>query len=234
MKLHRFYITGTDLGKQESFVLDDKELIHQLLNVFRFKSGQEIILFNGDGFDYLCQIRVDGHHLHAEVKNKIENNIKPKIEITLCLSLIKKNNFELVVQKATELGVSKIVPIISERSEKKGINEERIRKIMKEATEQSGRDKLPILGTVVSLKNTLSEKSEKVLVFDPIGKPFHEGRACPHISCGVMSFFIGPEGGWSPKEIEMFKQEKIEIFSLGEGILKSETAAIAALAILLL
>lgn len=233
MKLHRFYTT--EIG-----ILKDPDLVHQLLNVLRFKSGQEIILFNGDGFNYNVVLKniVDGHlprnkKIEIEIKNKIENKIKQKREIILFQSLIKKDNFELIVEKVTELGVSKIVPIISERSEKKGINMQRVNKIATEATEQSGRNNVPRITGIVSLSDCLQNLSISATCFHPQGKPFHDGNMSRVLlGNSSLAIFIGPEGGWTDQEIEMFKENRVEILSLGDGILRSETAAISALALL--
>ena len=102
---------------------------------FDLRSVRKVALFDGDGFDYLSSIKniVDGHHPHKrelkfEIENRIENPNLQIRELTLFQSIVKKDNFEFIVQKVTELGVSRIVPILSERSEKKAINEERLKK----------------------------------------------------------------------------------------------------------
>ncbi len=133
---------------------------------------------------------------------------------------------EWVVEKATELGVSKIVPIISERSEKKDLNMERIRKIIVEASEQCGRADVPVLGSVMTLEECIMEVEEEKIVFDITGE--HFSSSLIHNTCPV-SIFIGPEGGWTEKELELFKQKGAKIFSLGPLTLRAETASIVAL-----
>jgi 16S rRNA (uracil1498-N3)-methyltransferase len=138
MRLHRFYIEQK-VGEEKVITLTDSSLIHQILNVFRLRSGSEIIIFDGSGFEYVSQIiSISKKELKLEIISSSTRAEETK-KVSLYLALIKKGNFELAVEKATELGVTDIHPIISERSEKKGINMERLQKIVKEASEQSGR-----------------------------------------------------------------------------------------------
>ena len=116
MRLHRFYVK-TPISESR-FDVSDRDLIHQWRTVFRYNVGSQVILFDGNGIDYLCII-TSLRNLGAtvEVVEKMQNISKPKINLWLCVGLIKKDNFELVVEKATELGVTHIVPVLCERSE---------------------------------------------------------------------------------------------------------------------
>jgi 16S rRNA (uracil1498-N3)-methyltransferase len=152
MKIHRFY-NKQPLG-EENIKLEsknNKELLHQFFTVLKFKIDEEIILFNNDlnnlknNFDYIYKIKnINKNICELELINTKENlsQIKEiKKDIVLCQTLIKKDNFDFVLQKCTELGVLKFIPIISERVEKKNIlsfNKERSEKIIIEACEQSG------------------------------------------------------------------------------------------------
>src|SRR3989344_1191072 len=154
-----------------------------------------------------------------------------KIKILLCQAVIKKDNFEWIVQKCTELGVEEFVPLIAERSEKKNLNIERLRVIGKEAAEQSGRAFITKIHEPVTLEDALAGTKNDSIVFDASGSPLHNSSAIIHNSCSV---FIGPEGGWSERELELFKQRGVKIFSLGNATLRAETAAISASALMLL
>jgi len=204
--------------------------------------GSEVILFDGSGMEFDVVIEKLSNREAAIRLVSERKGIVPKSpstgsgrDITLYISLIKKDKLEWVVEKATELGVSKIVPIISERSEKKGFNLERARKIAIEASEQCGRADVPEIGEVVSLDETL-EKAENVVVFDSSGTPpaSQSLGTLPLIKVredgNPTSIFIGPEGGWSEKEMERFKDSNMEILSLGKLTLRAETAAVVALA----
>ena len=149
------------------------------------------------------------------------------------MSLVKKDIFEWIAQKATERGVSDIIPIIADRSEKKNLNTERLQKIIIEAAEQSGRSSLPVLHEICELDEVLGD-SEKIwgndstlLVFDITAEKFSI-EDVRHTQKIVV--FIGPEGGWTPAEIETFKNTDIAIRSLGPQVLRAETAVVAALA----
>jgi len=152
MKIHRFY-TKQPLVEDNIKIENksDKELLHQFFIVLKFKINEEIILFNNElkssknNFDYIYKIKnINKTICELELINTKESlsQIKEtKKEIILCQSLIKKDNFDLILQKCTELGVSTFIPIISERVEKKNIlsfNKERSEKVVIEACEQSG------------------------------------------------------------------------------------------------
>lgn len=125
MRLQRFYIEekipySEKTGKGErGITLTDSELIHQMVNVFRFEIGDKVILFNGSGFEYEAEI-ISLNKKAVEVKIlKSSQGILVTKNVSLYLSLIKKNNFDWAAEKCTEIGVSEIHPLISERSEKK-------------------------------------------------------------------------------------------------------------------
>lgn len=230
MRLHRFLIERK-IPEGGEVMIDDKDLIHQWGKVFRLKAGDRVILFDGIGFDYVSEIvSLDKNKGILKVVEKIKNENIPKKEIHLFQSIIKKDKFEWVIEKGTELGVSYFHPIISERSEKKNINFERARKIIKEASEQSGRGSLPTLKELVDFKESLNNNFPSV-AFHPIGDKFNKNDFEKEKVIGV---FIGPEGGWSDRELEVFKEKGVKILSLGTQILRAETAAIAVSSLLLL
>jgi 16S rRNA (uracil1498-N3)-methyltransferase len=163
------------------------------------------------------------------------------------MALIKKDNFEWVLEKCTELGVSRFVPIMAERSEKKNIDIERAKRIIKEACEQCGRGDLPELLEIKNLDEILSE--ENLITFDGDGeklqsRKFSEVLGFPDVAYDAtsgqtirklpaLSLLIGPEGGWSDRELAKFKEKNMPIYSLGNLTLRAETAAIVAAALLL-
>ena len=160
MKIQRFFFRLAPLAQDESLgnkiIVDDKDLIHQWQNVFRMKVGDEIILLDNSGYEYPAKFSaLDKKKAEFEILNKIKNEVLPKRELILYQSLVKKDKFEWIVQKATELGVAEFVPILSERSEKKDLNMERLATIAREAAEQSCRGKLPILHEPIKLSEVL-------------------------------------------------------------------------------
>ena len=237
MRLHRFYIP-TPIS-DDTFDIADRELAQQWRNVFRYNVGSQVVLFDGSGVDYLCLItslRNAGATVEvvSKKKNKQMNNNAPKIDVWLCVGIIKKDNFEWVVQKATELGVSHIVPVLCERTEKKHLNMQRLQKIAIEASEQSGRGDVPEIHDVAELSDVIASeilpKEKIVLHLD--GE--YIGDFLAHTNPKSLAIFLGPEGGFSEKEITEFKSHNIPAISLGTQILRAETAAIAVSSLLLL
>ena len=230
MRLHRFFI---EQGITESgeITITDNDLIHQWGKVFRLKEGERVILFDGTGFDYVSEIVLldKNRGVLKVIEKKLNENI-PKKEIHLFQSIIKKDKFEWGLEKGTELGVSYFHPIISERSEKKNINFERVRKIIKEASEQSGRRSLPSISELASLEDTLNNDFVSV-AFHPTGEKFDKND---FEKDRILGIFIGPEGGWSGRELELFKEKEVKILSIGKQILRAETAAIAVSSLFLL
>jgi 16S rRNA (uracil1498-N3)-methyltransferase len=225
MREDRFFIaTKIEKGKLE---ISDKEIFHQLKNVLRKKAEDRIILFNGTGVEAKAEIKKFlKDKIEVEVLNIEKPEREPKIFVSLFCSILKKSNFELVVQKATEIGVKEIVPILCRNTVKTGLNFKRLEKIAKEAAEQSKRITLPKIEKVLSFKEAI-EKAKNFdlkILFDISGKDFSLAKK----GAKSVAIFIGPEGGWDGSEIELAKKENFEIFNLGKLNLRSETAAIIA------
>lgn len=226
MRLHRFFVK-TPINS-DSFDISDKELVHQWKHVFRYNVGSQVVLFDGSGVDYLCiisSLRNLGATVEVLKKQKTDD-IHQRRNVWLCIALLKKDNFDLIVQKATELGVTNIVPILCEHSEKRKLNIERMRKISIEASEQSGRGDVPVIHiplTITELFQSGILPQEKV-VFHPEGIPLKQYLASTNAVSHAL--FIGPEGGFSDKEIIQFRQYNVSVVSLGSQILRAETAGI--------
>lgn len=257
MRLHRFFIGQSANGVEQKIpssgevTISDVELAHQLRRVFRFISGDKVILFDGSGYDFICEITsFEKESVKFVVQEKIQNKNVPQCEVFLFASLIKNSNYELVLEKCTELGVSHFVPIISERSEKKKLNYDRARKIIKEASEQSGRGTLPKIYDTILLLEVFEQYKVPFFVFHGSGENFRQSndkfqispetfaeakvKGQANVKENKIGILIGPEGGWSENEIKFFKEKNIPIYSLGNQILRAETASIVASAFLLL
>lgn len=223
MKLHRFFC-DEKLTDKKSVVITHAPLVNQLKNVFRLVKGDKIILFDNSGFDYGVSIEgFEKESVSLLVDSVTPNKVFPIRETYLFASIVKKDNFEWITQKATELGVSHIIPIISERTEKKDLNKERIQKIIVEASEQSGRGTLPVLSEVMDLETALQK-------FGHVKSIAWHTQAEKFVSqdlSDTLGAYIGPEGGWSNSEIDLFKKHGVRIRSLGPQVLRSETAVIS-------
>lgn len=224
MKTQRFIIKEK-IGKG-TVLVKEKELVHQIRNVFRMKAGQKANLIDSAGNEFQASIK-------KIEKDKIEftaqEMIKPKNaskKVVLYQAVLKKENFELVIQKATEVGVTKIVPIITERTIKLGINIDRLKKIAKEAAEQSGHSISPLIEEPLQLMDAIHEAMAapgRIFWLDTKG-----GEVLGPSEDEEISVFIGPEGGFSENERKLAKEMGLEARSLGNMTLRGETAAIIA------
>lgn len=232
MRLHRFYIENPIDGERKEIKINDKDLIHQWVKVFRLKASDRIIVFNGGDSEYEGYFKILSKNeavFVVDKKIKVKNSIKTELHIFQ--SVIKKDNFEFVVEKCTEIGVVGFYPVISERSEKKNLNIERLNKIAKEASEQSGKIQLPKIFDVESLEKSIENFDGELFVLDFDGEDFKKSiTLSKNTKIGIM---IGPEGGWTDNEREFFKQKNIKSVSFGSQILRAETAAIVSSALIL-
>jgi 16S rRNA (uracil1498-N3)-methyltransferase len=230
MRLHRFYIDQT-IDKEKINLCISAPLVHQLRRVMRLHTGDKAIFFDGSGNEYEAEIvSMTDERLEFRVLETRIVKQHAKRKLSLAFSLIKKDNAEWVIEKGTELGVFEFIPLVSERSEKKGFNMERARKIMIEACEQSGRGEIPTLREPVELEDFLKEEKRKMFAF-------HTDESAPIYGSSMTEAevvaCVGPEGGWSEEEVRKFKEKGVEIARLDTPILRAETAAIAITTLLL-
>ncbi len=226
MRLHRFF---TEFNYNDSeVIIHDSELTHQLVNVFRMKKGDRLILCDGALHEVTTEIEEFGKDFfQAKVIERATNKNEPTIRVVLYCAVLKREHFEMVVEKAVECGVSEIVPMITERTIKSGLNLERLQKIAKEAAEQSGRGIIPIVHDIVLFEAALrdAKKNSENIIFDFGGDPLSSTEPAIKRTVGI---FIGPEGGFSPEEVKNAEENDILIRSLGARTLRGETAAIIA------
>ena len=223
MRLHRF-IGDFDLSN-EIITVTDTELLNQLRNVLRLRVGDQLTLADGQGTETLATI-VDGDKkmLRLAISEQSQPAREPYKKATLFCAVLKRENFELILQKATEIGISRIVPLMTERTVKTGFNRERLEKILREAAEQSGRTFLPELAEPQTLEQALDQADPKTSIFfDPSGTV-----QAPVVYQRATSCFIGPEGGFSESEVSLAQDRGLAIASLGSLTLRGETAAIVA------
>lgn len=246
MRLHRFYM-GSDQQLSEDFWLHEPAILHQWHKVLRFTADAEVVLFDGLGRDRLyrlVEIKPDEAHLHliTEMQPK-----KPAQNIYLLWSLLKKDKNDWVLQKATELGASHLWPLLADRSEKTGFNLERARKIIIEAVEQCGRSDIPTVREPMHVQTALTELKDKADLYiceqsaeesAELRAMSSENQATPNSpltthNSEAVGILVGPEGGWSDAEKQLFGDQELQHLNLHDFTLRAETASIAAITKLL-
>jgi len=228
MKLHRFFVSPEAVSGK-IFSLTDNEQCHQITAVLKLKIGEQIIALDNTGKEYLVRLeKITKTKIDGVITSTGENPNEPNIKITLYQSMIKKDNFEWVLQKGTELGVSAFVPMLSERSEKKSFNYERGLKILKEAAEQSECGTIPTLEQPTNFTEVL--KNKNIFLLDRSGAPL---KSLNLESVEEINLLIGPEGGWSEAEIASAKASGASVVSIGPRTLRAETAGPIAAALIL-
>ncbi len=219
------FIVSADL-KQDTVSIYDKKVLHQMNRVLRLKVGGEIILMDGCGTKALGKI-IELHKKAAIFKiQSTKKEAESKRKVKLALALAKKaSTFELIVQKATEIGASDIIPLVTERCQVREIKKlMRLHAIIKEASEQCERSYLPRLHET----HILNDLQGCLLV----GEARMKAKSLSHINMkDDITLVIGPEGGFSDNELYEIEKRGAQFFSLGDNILRMETAAIAALSI---
>ena len=208
-----------------------KEHTHYVVNVMRLKRGSNINFFNKNG-EWLSEIVfLDRDRVEVKFLNKIKEPTKnSNIELAICL--VKKSPMDTILQKATELGVSKIIPIVSERTEVKELNFERANRIVVEATEQSNQLIPPQISEITKLKDFLKDLSgsSKLLFADVNSKDKLKAEALKEAK--TLSVLIGPEGDFSPSERELILSNSNTVpFTISRNILRSDTAVISAISL---
>jgi 16S rRNA (uracil1498-N3)-methyltransferase len=233
MRISRLYINQTFTAEAE--IVLAKDATHYLVNVLRLRVGAELVLFNGQGGEYTARlIVVDKKYTKLQLLEYHDIERESSLELTLVQAISRPEHMNYTIQKAVELGVTRIVPLISKRSppiDKSKIHkrEQQWQKIIISACEQSGRNRLPILDEVQTFSTYLAEKTqlEHCIVLAPEAKHSISKLAIDK----KITILIGAEGGLTDEEI----QEAIEAgyldVGLGSRILRTETAAIAMLAL---
>lgn len=244
--MHRFYVSPDHLigAKAGQVIILRGELAQQITRVLRMREGDEIWLFGGPGYEYRTKLVSLGRdEVAGELLTGRPIKTEPLHPVDLYLSLLNKpDKFEWALQKCTELGASRFVPVIAERSVSNALGankRERWERIIQEAVEQSGRGVLPTLEDAIPLAEALDAESDRmdgsgthVALMPALGADLSLGDALEDADNedGTVTIFIGPEGGFSDDELFAANKRGIQLVNLGPRTLRAETAAVAALA----
>ncbi|MDE6579860.1 MAG: 16S rRNA (uracil(1498)-N(3))-methyltransferase [Ruminiclostridium sp.] len=211
-----------------------------LSTVLRMKAGELVVLCDNNKTDSLCRICLCQKDMaELEVLESRENDAEPSVEITLFQCLPKSDKMDFIVQKATELGVVGIVPVLSKRcvsrpDEKSVLKKtDRWQKIAEEAAKQSGRGRIPEIHPLTDFRKAVKEyrgKGTGILFYECGGEKISRLITEKTAKIGI---FIGSEGGFEPEEAAFAEERGIALATLGKRILRCETAPVAALAVLM-
>ncbi len=242
--MHRFFVPPEVLLQTGNDVMLTGPLAHQLHRVLRLRVGEEIVLLDNSGWQYLVAITaISAKGVRAEVRQKSLPANEPRTKITLYQSVLKGERFEFALQKGTELGIVEFVPVIASRCIVTNLSDAsakfaRWQRVILEAAEQCGRTKLPNLRPALLFPAACEEASGKGLSLIP----WEEEKTFSlkwllRPQAGERPFninlFIGPEGGFTPDEVALAQDYDIHPVTLGPRILRAETAGIAAAAAIL-
>lgn len=240
--MYRFFVDNCN-DYYENITITGNDVNH-IKNVLRLKCGEHVLVSNGNGTDYECSIEeIDSDTVTVRIVDVTKNAAELPVSITLFQGMPKSDKLELIIQKGVELGVKEIVPVITRRSvvkiddKKAGKKLERYNSIAESAGKQSGRGIIPEVKEFMSFKQAI--EYAKTLDMNII--PYEEAKGMEysrevvrdvknHKSLGI---FIGPEGGFTAEEVELAMSMGAKCITLGNRILRTETAGLAILSIIM-
>lgn len=237
MRIPRIYTSQT-INEHSKFALEQGPS-HHLIKVLRMGSGRELILFDGGGFEYPATIvKVDKKVATVTTTAACQRNTESPLKTTLAIGISRGDRMEWVIQKATELGASEIVPLLMERSEVKLTPERQEKKhaswkqVVISACEQCQRNRLPTLQAPTHLSDFLQRApaTRNFVLHHRSDNPLenHTQLTRPESVCIV----VGPEGGISDDELKQCKSNGFETLCLGPRVMRTETAPLSALSVL--
>ena len=232
--MFRFFLPTT-IEDPQNIVISDKAIIKKITKVLRLNIGDSLFLFDNIGEEYEVAINeFKDKKIFCRLIRRMEIDRELPVEIVLYQSLLKKDKSEWVCQKVTEIGIKKIVPVVTEFCVVNELNQNKIKrykKIIEEATIQSGGKIPPVFEPVIKFADAVKKLNPRDL-----NLICHEQEKDNNLleilrthGNKVINIFIGPEGGFSPFEIDLTQQNSLIPVSLGKRILRAETAAIVAI-----
>jgi 16S rRNA (uracil1498-N3)-methyltransferase len=236
MPQRRFFVPRDQIHNGIASLPADQS--HHLSHVLRLRPGDEVEIFDGEGAGYIGEVGASCSEIRIRKKSPASLVTPAKRHLMLAPALIKADRFEWILQKATELGVEEFAPLvtrfcdISIPENRLAARMDRWRRIVKEASKQCRRFSIPSIYTPMLFDDFLEAKCSqdctKLLLYEKTSMPWNSqfSRSSRILLC------IGPEGGWDRKEVAKAKEAGYDVFGLGNRILRSETAALAAVSII--
>jgi len=240
MKLRRFFIEGDPLKSGERLITG--HTARHLIRVLRLGIGERVVLFDGSGYEFPAEILdVKRQEVRLQVKGGLQVDRESSLSLLLGLGLCQPATMDLVIQKATELGVTEIVPLKTERSQmwlthdKASDRLGRWERIARQAARQCGRNRVPLIAPLVEFSDMVDQArtSGTRLIFWEDEEQVSLRQIMESQADAQQAYvLIGPEGGFSTKEVEQAAAAGFQSVSLGRRVLRTETAAIAAVSLL--
>ena len=234
MRISRLYVTGA-LNSGTTLELNETSA-HYVRSVLRLSKGSKLVLFNGGGIDYSAVLSlVSRRSVCAQIEDGQARNCESPLKISLGLGISRGERMDLAIQKSVELGVNRVIPLITERcvvkfSDKERSEQKRLhwQKIAQHACEQCGRSTLPSVAQPLSLSGWLSNATGFKFLLDPNAETSLKQLSPDDPEICILS---GPEGGFSPAERETAARAGFATVRMGPRILRTETAALTAVAV---
>ena len=233
MRLTRIYIPNPET---QHAIKVEADAAHHLIQVLRCQVGDCFTAFDGQGHEFEAQIlTISKKSLMVTLTAKVTPAVESKLAIHLAQSLVKRDKMDYIIQKAVELGVTQITPIVTQHTDIQLNTEQQFKKhqhwqhIMISACEQCGRSWLPTLNTITAFQTLIHQASTPTILLHP-----HAGLSLSswESSSTTITVLIGPEGGFSEAEVILAQQYSIPSLRLGPRVLRTETASVAAIAAL--
>jgi 16S rRNA (uracil1498-N3)-methyltransferase len=242
--MHRFFVSPASI--QSGQVVFPSDTAHQINRVLRLRPGQRLIVLDNLGNEYSVELEEAGQNAATgKIIQQMPAQGEPLCRLALYLCLAQREKFEWMLQKCTETGASTFIPVISSRSLVQDLAETqkktaRWEKIIQEAAEQSGRGRIPVLRPAVGLAQAVQqgqgkriilwEQEQRTSMRQVLSQP---QPAMPSDDSTDISLLVGPEGGFSVEEAQLAVQTGWQSVSLGRRILRMETAAVVASALVI-
>ena len=231
-----FFINSNNI-ENNTIVINDKENYRHIARALRAKIGENLLLIDENQIQYETSIsNITNNEILCNIKNSYPSKRDLEFDLHLAQSPLRSDAQLTIMEKATELGIRGVYPCITDNcAVKKNIAVEKVekwQKVMYEASKQCERAKIPFCGSVTTLKEVVKKEFDRIIVF---GERSTEQSLKKYLSQNRIQkgekilVIIGPEGGFSKEEFQFFKDKNLPIISLGDLILKAETAVIVAL-----
>lgn len=230
--MHHFFVQ--DIQQDRAYF--SAEQSHQISRVLRLAVGERLVVLDNAGWQYAAELAEVGRRATAVLHHKSPAANEPALHLTLYQALLKRDNFEWALQKGTEIGVSRFVPLLTARTVAQPPHKpERWERILTEAAEQCRRGRIPDLAAPLRLTDAWGEAAQADIPLLP-----WEGAGSLTVKAALagkqprsVALFVGPEGGWAKEEVENGRSHGIIPVTLGPRILRAETAAIVSAALIM-